>query len=47
MCLFAKNCKLKVKLRRVGGRERKKRAFLYRLFSRKEIFLTFVFYLDV
>ena len=34
-----KNCKLKVKLRWVGARERKKRGhFLYRLFSPKDNF---------
>ena len=42
-----KNRKLKVKLWWVGARERKKRAFLYRLFCPKEIFLTFVLYLNV
>ena len=42
-----KNPKLKVKLWRVGARERKRGHFLHRLFCSKEIFLTFVFYLNV
>ena len=37
-----KNRKVKVKLRWVGARERKKRAFLYRLFCPKKIFEIFI-----
>ena len=41
-----KNCELKVKLWWVWTRERKKRYFLERLLCPKEIFVTFVFYLN-
>ena len=42
-----KNFELKVKLSWIGIRERKESAFVQRLSCPKEIFLTFVFYLNV
>ena len=42
-----KNRKLKLKLWQVGARKRKKRAYRFRLFCSKEIFLTLVFYLNI